>query len=69
VWHFLEKRFPRVPVVGGRVACAVQSRDIDVEYCMGCPRLAALSKQPDGMFVQCRTTCAGTSETLRALMI
>ena len=69
MWRFFENRYPRLPVVGGRVACAVQSRDIDVEHCLGCPRLWAVSKQQDGMFVRCRSRCAATSEPLRALMI
>lgn len=40
-------------VDAGKVYCEVRKSDVDVDLCLGCPRLDDLRRGPDGDEVRC----------------
>lgn len=54
MWTLFKSQLVSRVVVDGRVSCPIQATDNDVELCLGCPSLADVSEDRDGLLVRCR---------------
>lgn len=69
MWKLFDTTNEGREVLDGCVYCSVTRGNVDVENCLGCPRLLGVSKEASSMIVRCRVRTASSITELPAMSV
>lgn len=69
MWKLFDTGNAGQEVLDGCVYCAVTRGNVDVENCLGCPRLLGVSREASSLVVRCRVRTAPGITDLPAMSV